>query len=475
MGRRRKKIFLTGGTGTWGRQTLREFSQRADRFDVVALVLPTARDRAVISEFAGMGNLTIVYGDITDRSVVESCVRGAEYVLHLGAIVSPLADDQPELTYRVNVGGTRVLIQAVKAQPDPHAIGVVMVGSVAQTGDRNPPHHWGRVGDPVRAAQYDQYAQSKIAAERELVDSSLCRWVWLRQTGIFHPGLLEVRDPIMTHTPLAGTMEWVSVEDSARLIANICEDGVPEQFWGAIYNVGGGPAWRLTNWELMTRVAGALGVGDVRRWYDRNWFATRNFHGHWYTDSDRLEHLVPFRRDTVDQALSRAVNAAPRSVRLAGTVPAWLVKRFVMRPLTHRPRGTMSWIDADDDAHIRAYFGSRDAWQDIGTWATFQPPTPSHSPRLLDHGYDESKDPAQWSIQDLRDAAAFRGGQLHATCLPAGGVVTPLRWRCADGHAFTASPRLVLTGGHWCPTCVRGPANYGRQARRNQFLAQVEG
>ncbi|MGI8334281.1 NAD-dependent epimerase/dehydratase family protein [Actinomadura scrupuli] len=469
----KKKVFLTGVTGNWGRYILREFAKRADRFEVTALVLPGEADRAIIARHEDMDGLTVVFGDLLDYAAVEACVRDADFVLHVAAVVSPFADDHPELAHRVNVGSARNIIRAVKARPDPSATGVVMIGSVAETGDRNPPHHWGRVGDPLRVSRYDEYGQSKILAERELVESGLPRWAWLRQTGIFHPGLLEIRDPIMTHSPFAGVMEWVSVEDAARLMANICEDGVPEEFWGGVHNIGGGQTWRLTNWELQTRTSGALGVKDVTKWYDRNWFATRNFHGHWYTDSDRLEELVPFRQDTFDAALARAVAAHPR-LKLAGTIPAWMVKHFVLKPLTRRPRGTMAFVRGGDEARINAYFGSRREWEAIGDWSTFRPPRADRTPHLLDHGYDETKDPARWNTADMVEAAAFRGGRLLSGSMTTGDISTPLEWECTLGHIFTGSPRLILTAGHWCPSCVTDPAGYLQQAERNHFLAQLE-
>lgn len=461
---RRRRVFLTGASGNWGRHILRELARHEDRFDVVALVLPTAHDRAVMREFP---DIEVVYGDLTDYPAVERCVRGADVVLHVGAVVSPLADEHPELTHRVNVGGARAIIRAVHAQPDPAAIGVVMVGSVAQTGDRNPPRHWGRVGDPLRVSRFDEYGQSKIIAERELVESGLPKWAWLRQTGIFHPGVLRIRDPIMTHVPLDGVMEWVSVEDAARLMAGLCEPGIPPGFWGRVHNIGGGPSWRLTNWELQTRMAAALGVRDVRRWFDRDWFATRNFHGQWYTDSDALEELVPFREDTFDDALRRAV---PWHLRIAGRIPAPLVKHLVLKPLTRRPRGTMRFVRDDDTERIDAYFGSLAAWQAIGDWSTFTPPDPSRAPSRLDHGYDASK--SAWNRAELAEAARFRGGELLSG--EPGDVATPLRWRCAFGHVFPGSPRLILTAGHWCPDCVRDWASYHAQAERSAFFAQVE-
>ncbi len=471
---RKLRVFLTGATGNWGRATLREFADRGDRFDVVALVLDNERERNAISAFASMPNLEVRYGDLTDYAAVEPCVRDADYVLHLGALVSPMADDHPDQAWKVNVGGARNLIRAVRAQPDPSAIGLVMIGSVAETGGRQPPHHWGRVGDPLRVSQYDAYGQSKVAAERLVVDSGLPRWVWLRQTGIFHPGMIEIRDPIMTHVPLGGVLEWVSDTDSARLLANICEGEAAEDFWCQVYNIGGGESWRLTNWEFQTRLAGAMGVKDVRRWYERNWFATQNFHGQWYTDSDLLEELVPFRGDSFESALERTMRNASAGVRHAGLVPAAIIKQLVLRPLTLQPRGTMSFIRDGDEDRIRAYFGSRHEWDSIGGWSTFVPPQPSRTPTLLDHGYDESKETEQWTRIDLAQAADFRGGELLSKSFEPGRPRSPVQWRCAAGHEFTGSPWLILKTGHWCPECVKDPAGYAEQAVRNHFLAQID-
>lgn len=364
--------------------------------------------------------------------------------------------------------------RAARAMPDPSRVGIVGVGSVAETGDRQAPHHWGRIGDPLRVSQFGEYGQTKIVAEKLLIESGLPKWAWLRQTGIFHPGMLEIRDPIMTHSPFAGVLEWASAEDSARLLAGIA-DSAPPEFWGGVYNIGGGEGWRLTNWQLQNAIGAAMGVRDIRAWYDRNWFALKNFHGQWYTDSDRLEELVPFRKDTFEAAMARAIAAAPASVRGAGKVPSWIVKNFVMKPLAYKPRGTMHAIRANDADEIAAHFGSRAQWESIGGWDGFVVPEPSRTPSYLDHGYDESKDSADWIGLDYIEAAQFRGGELLTVDVTRGDVATPLVWRCAFGHVFAASPRLVLTAGHWCPDCVRDSAQYARQAESNPFLAQLEG
>ncbi len=471
---RPRRALLTGATGNWGTATLREFRDHPD-VTVRAFALDTSADRAALAEFADLPNLEVVYGDLTRYDDVARAVADVDVILHVAAVVSPLADERPALARRVNIGSVQNIIRAVMALPDPAAVDVIGVGSVAETGDRQSPVHWGRVGDPLRVSEFDEYGQSKVIAEKLLIESGIPRWAWLRQTGIFHPKMLEIRDPIMTHSPFTAVMEWVSAEDSARLLARIAEGGLPEEFWGGVYNIGGGDGWRLTNWQLQEAISGATGVEDVRTWYDRNWFATQNFHGHWYTDSDDLARLVPFRKDDFGDALTRAVATLPAAARNAGKVPPWIIKNFVMKPLTKKPRGTMHAIANGDVDKIRAYFGSLEKWKAIGDWSTFVPPSPSRTPSYLEHGYDETTPRETWDADVYRGVADFRGGQLVTDAVGVGDYATPLVWRCADGHLFAGSGRLILTAGHWCPECVREAAQYETQAERNPFLKQLYG
>ncbi len=55
------------------------------------------------------------------------------------------------------------------------------------------------------------------------------------------------------------------------------------------------------------------------------------------------------------------------------------------------------------------------------------------------------------SLEQLREFATSRGGR----CLSeeASGAGSAHRWTCATGHEFEASPRLLIEGGYWCPSC----------------------
>ena len=75
------------------------------------------------------------------------------------------------------MGGTRNVVGAIKAQPDPDAVRLVHIGSVAQTGHRPAPIHWGRTGDPIKISKYDHYARTKTEAEAPVAESGLSHWV----------------------------------------------------------------------------------------------------------------------------------------------------------------------------------------------------------------------------------------------------------------------------------------------------------
>ncbi len=469
--RTKKTIFLTGASGNMGGETLRQLLDRSDRFRVKALVLPSDAETPTIKRFQGHRNLEIVWGDLTRYEDVLRGVSGADQVLHIGGLVSPLADHFPERTMAVNVGGARNVVEAIKAQPDPGRVRLVYIGTVAQTGDRQAPVHWGRTGDPIKISRFDHYAVSKTRAEAIVAESGLKRWVSLRQTGVAHPHLWKIHDPIMFHNPFNAVLEWVTVGDSGRLAANTCEDSVPDALWRNFFNIGGGAGMRKVSHEFAAATFQVLGFSDFRQVFQPSWFATRNFHGQWYTDSDALEALVPFRRETFTDFLEEFRKALPFYVKLGARLAPGAARKRI-EALAKAEGGPLHWIAHDDRAHIDAFFGSRTQWEALpADWDRVTLEQPSRSPSYLEHGYEDGKPKESWTAADLRLAAAFRGG--HCTTGYTGDPHAPAGWRCAMGHAFDMSPNLMLRGGHWCPTCMVDPSTYDAVAARSPFFAQV--
>ena len=78
----------------WGKLDLDALLERSDRFSVVALVLPTDKDRRIMAPYVKQG-VKVIWGDLTRYEDVLEGVTGADFVLHVGGLVSPLADLNP--------------------------------------------------------------------------------------------------------------------------------------------------------------------------------------------------------------------------------------------------------------------------------------------------------------------------------------------------------------------------------------------
>lgn len=466
----KKTIFLTGGSGHMGGEALQRLLERNDRFQIRALVIPDEQQKPAIQRLLGRKNLEIIWGDLTNYEDVLAGVSGADYVLHVGGMVSPFADRFPDLTMKVNVGGARNIVAAIKAQPEPDKIRLVYIGSIAQTGSRLPPNHWGRIGDPIKISSFDHYAVSKTQAEAIVAESGLKYWASLRQTGMVYLGIHEIFDPIIFHNPLNGVFEWSTARDSGRLLANVCEESVPDSFWRHIYNIGGGAASRTTNYEFLAKSYAAMGIPDPRKVLHPNWFATQNFHGQWYTDSDRLEALVPYRSESITDFIDELKQSTPFYMKLAARFASSTVRRRT-QSLAESPGGPLYWMKNNEEKRINAFFGSRESWAQIPDWDTFELTQPSLTPHFLNHGYDDTKPRKAWTAPDMQNAAEFRGGRCLSDQFD--GPFTPMEWRCAMGHDFTMTPNLLLIGGHWCPSCMTDPSCYQTVARRNPYFAQV--
>lgn len=482
----KKTVFLTGACGGMGFQGLTRMLKDGDSYNALILVRDSEKNRTMLAPYMSLENLEVVWGDLNDYDTVYKCVAKSDLILHVAAFVSPQADYNPQKAMQVNYGSTKNLITAIKEQKRENEVKFVYIGTVAETGDRMPPIHWGRVGDPIKPSMFDYYAVSKVASERYVIESGLKYWVSLRQTGIIGPAMSKIRDAIMFHNCYDNVLEYVSDRDSGVLLRNLsyqdATDTMDMAFWGHIYNIGGGEKCRVSTAEMFERLYGDIGIKDLSLILKPKMQATRNFHGHYYLDSDKLENFVHFQRDSMEYyydcyikdlgataPMAKVMCKVPGGEKLMATVMGNMFNK-----LADGEHGTKHFIDCDMEDRIEAYWGSRKAWEALPeSYNDFNHFFDWDKQIILDHGYDESKPESELTLDDMKKAAEFRGGECLSTKMKKGDWSTQLEFKCAFGHTFKASPRLVLEGGHWCDECERKSWNYGQRAKVDPFFAQV--
>jgi nucleoside-diphosphate-sugar epimerase len=141
------RVVITGGGGFLGWRLARELL-RLGKLTAAGRESPIERvvlfDLSLPREAAGSDpRLELVQGDITDPSQVRAAVSpGTGSVFHLAAVVSAAAEEDFDLGLRVNLEGTRHLLEACRSLPEParlvYASSIAVYGGEKTINDRTP-------------------------------------------------------------------------------------------------------------------------------------------------------------------------------------------------------------------------------------------------------------------------------------------------------------------------------------------------
>lgn len=482
------RIAMTGTSGNMGREVLAQ-TMEVGAVEFVRVLLSNKKRNEKLAKKLKRKygeRIQIVRGSIGDKSNCEKLVEGTDLVVHLAGVIPPASDANHRASEVCNLKGTCLIIDAIKAQnPQPKYI---HISTVAVYGGRNEKHPFGRVGDPLLTSPYDTYAMHKLRGERYCLEAGLDNFVVLRQTAMLHPNMLmdNVSDGLMFHTALNAPLEWVSARDSGFLIRRIVERDMGSeipQFWNNIYNIASGMRGRVTGLDTFNDGFALIG-GSAEKFFKPNWFANRNFHGMWFYDANELEELFHYQRDGVHEYWQE-IGRHHKIMALGKIVPAKLIDIFLFQKLLKHPNSPRRWVKDGDVARATAMFGGLEKaealstdWKEHklmarGDFGDYDEMRKEENAKLLDHGYDESKQLSELSVEELGRAAAFRGGALLSQSY-CGDAYKKLMWKCHAGHEFEASPFTVLRGGHWCPECCQPtPWQFGEIAKHSPFVAQV--
>lgn len=313
------RVLLTGAAGTVGRAVLRELLAHDDAFEITVFEHDTPEVR---KRMAGVSDrITLVLGDIAEPADIARVCRDQDAVIHLAAMIPPVADEKPEAARRVNVDGTAGLIRALE-EKSPDAF-LIYASSISVYGDRVADPEI-RVGDPLVPSEGDAYAVTKIEAE-DLVRASALDWTIFRLAAIMGGHTVS---PLMFHMPLETTLEIATPGDVAR--AFVAAIDKREALAGRIFNLGGGPTCRIRYDAFLDRSFASLGMAGLR--FPEGAFARRNFHCGAYADGHELNDILGFQTETLEDHFAEFARSRPRSQKRLATIlrpliGAWLSRR----------------------------------------------------------------------------------------------------------------------------------------------------
>lgn len=277
-------VLVTGPFGTIGAHVVARLLDEGHRVTCLDLDSPASRAKAA----ALPEHVTVRFGDVTRTEDVAEAVRGMDAVIHLAAVIPPASERLPELAERVNVGGTRHVLDAI-ARVAPHAV-LVFPSSISVHGysaGRTPPC---TIDAPFDGR--DDYARHKVACEA-LIRASDVRAVILRIGACADPHDLSKgggRDALAKMLAIAPDtrVEYLHPEDAATALVRAC--GTPEAVGKALF-LGSGASSQLTWRAFLSTVPRAMGLGEL----PEAWFGDAPYYTDWM-DTAESERLLRYQR-----------------------------------------------------------------------------------------------------------------------------------------------------------------------------------
>ncbi|RVT40171.1 SDR family oxidoreductase [Sphingobium algorifonticola] len=152
--------FVTGATGLLGNNLVRLLSQKGWRVKALA----RSREKAS-RQLGGIANVEIVLGDMTDVAGFADSLVGSDVLFHTAAHFrdSYKGGDHWPMLHRINVSGTRALLQAA------HAAGVRRMIHTSSIAVLDGPRGATMNETMLRALpEKDAYYRSKVMSDREV-------------------------------------------------------------------------------------------------------------------------------------------------------------------------------------------------------------------------------------------------------------------------------------------------------------------
>lgn len=177
-------VLLTGGTGLVGSSVARELVGEGRR--VRALVRSLERGRAILPS-----ECDLIQGDVTDVESLRKAIRGCSVVYHVAGLPEHWLPDPSEFR-RVNVGGTRNMIEVSLQQPVEKFIYTSTIDVFgAQAGH---PYDEGALDPNPRGTHYQRSKQEADRAVAAALDRGLPA-VFLHPSGVYGPA--PTRSPMI--------------------------------------------------------------------------------------------------------------------------------------------------------------------------------------------------------------------------------------------------------------------------------------
>ncbi|MFX1480526.1 MAG: NAD-dependent epimerase/dehydratase family protein [Promethearchaeota archaeon] len=286
---RKKKILLTGASGTIGKEIFRELLSKSEQYELTLFLRPSRKNKKLFKPW--MKSTKIIWGTILNYDDLKKAVFNKDVIIHAAGVLPDIAMFQPDIAKLTNINGTNNVLTAIMDQK--FFPKIIFTSSEAVYG-KHVEDPIIKLSDPVDLDTNDTYTYTKIEAEKLIINSGM-QYCIFRIPYVVAVEMLRFRK-IMFHIPLDTWLEIIHVKDVATGIVNAIES---DKVWGKIFNIGGGKECQIKYGENLSDYYEIMGFG--REFLPETAFAKKGISGGIYDlqETQDLQNLLNFQHHTL--------------------------------------------------------------------------------------------------------------------------------------------------------------------------------
>ncbi len=286
----KKKVLLTGASGTVGKEIFKELLSRINKYEICLFLRGSRKNKKLFNRYKD--KIRIVWGTLQNYEEVKEAVNEQEVVIHVAAALPDIAFKNPEIVVSTNVDGTRNVINAMLSQSNSPKL--IYTSSVAVYGDRreNPII---RLSDPIDDDTKDIYTTTKIKTERLIKESKLDYSIF-RVSYVVATNVIKLR-PIMFFIALDTSVEVVHAKDVGLALVNAIDSN---EIWNKTFNLSGGKQCQILFRDNINDVFEIMGFG--RGFLPEEAFSKHHSHCGFFDDRETnyIQSILRFQNFTLE-------------------------------------------------------------------------------------------------------------------------------------------------------------------------------
>ena len=212
-----------------------------------------------------------------------------DLIFHLAAILPPVSEVDRARTFKVNVDGTKGLLEACASSGGSPK--VIFASSISVFG--NTKNEIGPIKSDHPVSPIDLYAESKVEAERVLMASGL-PWINLRISAIAIPAFLDPPEPWPFQRDQR--VELVVLSDLVEAMVSLVK---AENVVDRTLLISGGETWQVTGEDYVRRWGEVMEIPleDMDFKEEPGWL-------NWF-DTSESQALLNYQKTSLDSFLSQ--------------------------------------------------------------------------------------------------------------------------------------------------------------------------